>query len=96
MDFIINSTMFLNPHMRKMQQPDFSALVHRYSRDEGPITFSLKMQFNVFKNDSTVDVQFNLQNEDTVKFWCLLFDEDEYKQLSGSAFIIHCSNFSHL
>ena len=34
-DFIINNTtcMFLDPRMRKMQQPDFSALDHRYSRD---------------------------------------------------------------
>ena len=60
MDFIINNIMFLDPRMRNMQQPDFSALVRRYSRDEGPITFSIEIQFNVFKNDNTVDVQFNL------------------------------------
>ena len=40
-DFIIKNTMFLDPRMRNMQQPDFSALVHRYSRDEDPITFSV-------------------------------------------------------
>ena len=80
----INSTMFLDPRMRHMQQPDFSDLVHRYSRDEGPVTFSIdtiKMPFNVLKNDSTVDVQFNLQSEDPVKFWCMLFEGCGYKQL---------------
>ena len=38
--------------MRNMQQPDFSVLVCRYSRDEGLITFSIKIQFNVlFEGD---------------------------------------------
>ena len=89
--FIIKNTMFLDPRMRNMQHHDFSALVHRYSRDEDPITFSvdtIKMQFNVYKNDTTVDVEFNLHNEDTVKFWCLLFDGDEYKELASLCLLL--------
>lgn len=65
--FIINNTMFLDPRMRHMQQPDFSSLVQRFNHGEGPIVFSvdtLKMQYNVFKKDSTVDVQFTLHEED--------------------------------
>ena len=87
-DFIINNTMFLDPRMRNMQQPDLLALVHRFSRDEGPITFSIKMQYNVFKNDSTVDVQFNLQNEDPVQFWCFLFESDEYRELTSLGLLL--------
>lgn len=33
--------MFLDLRMRNMQQPDFTALIHRYSHDEGPIAFSI-------------------------------------------------------
>ena len=88
-DFIINNTMFLDPRMKNMQQPDFLALMQRFSRDEGPITFSIdaiKMQYNVF---STVDVQFNLQNEDPVKFWCFLFEEgDEYRELASLGLLL--------
>ena len=90
-DLIINNTMFLDPRMRNMQQPDLLALVHRFSRDEGPITFSIdtiKMQYNVFKNDSTVDVQFNLQNEDPVQFWCFLFESDEYRELASLGLLL--------
>ena len=46
------------------------------------------MQFNVLKNDRTVDVQFNLCNEDTVKFWCELFNGDEYKELASLGLLL--------
>ena len=97
-DFIINNTMFLDPRMRHMQQPDFSSLVQRFNRGEGPIVFSvdkLKMQYNVFKNDSTVDVQFTLHKEDSVKFWCLLYEWEEYKELASLGLLL-LSIFSYL
>ena len=46
------------------------------------------MQFNLFKNDGTVEVQFNLCNEDTVKFWCELFNGDEYEELASLSLLL--------
>ena len=90
-DFIINNTLFLDPWLRNMQQPDFSALVDRFNHDEGPITFSIdtiRMQYSLFKNDGTLDVQFSLCKDDTVKFWCLLYDGDEYRELASLALFL--------
>ena len=42
----------------------------------------------MYKNDTTVDVEFNLHNEDTVKFWCLLFDGDECKELASLGLLL--------
>ena len=59
MDFIISNTTFLDPSLRKFQQPDFAAMVNKF----GLVQVShdvLTSQYKLFQNDTTVDFQFEL------------------------------------
>lgn len=93
MEFMVSNTAFLNPSLRCLQTPDISALLQRFSHDDGPVTFSIdavKRQFQFFTNDSTMDMEFNLCGGDIVKFWCHLYNNegDEYKELSSLVLLL--------
>ena len=93
LEFMVSNTAFLNLSMHCLQTPDISALVQRFSQDDGPVTYSIgsvKRQFQFFTNDSTIDMEFNLCGGDVVKFWCHLYrnEGDEYKELSCLALLL--------
>ena len=79
--------------MRGLQKPNIPALVNRFNREDGAVTFSVdsvKRQFQFFLNDSTIEIEMNLCGGDIVKFWCHLYknEEDEYKELSSLALLL--------
>lgn len=93
MEFMASNTAFLNPSFRCLQTPDIPALVQRFSHNNGPVSFSVEVvsrQFQFFKNDSTMDMEFNLCGGDIAKFWCHLYknEEEEYRQLSSLALLL--------
>ena len=75
-DFLISNTAFLDPTTRNLVQPDVLALVNRFSNGRNPFNFAedgLKMQFRMYQNDATIDLQYSLSNKEVVRFWCELY-----------------------
>ena len=48
----------------------------------------LKAQMRTYQNDSTLDFQYHLAENDLVKFWCELHKGEEYKELSSLALLL--------
>ena len=60
-------------------------MLNRFGQESGPVTFPLDrviMQFRLHQNDSSIDIQFSTCNKDPVVFWCQLYEEGDYKDLS--------------
>lgn len=66
-------------------------LLNRFGQENGQITFHLDrviMQFRLYQNDSSIDIQFNACSKDTVVFWCQLYEEGDYKELASLALLL--------
>ena len=90
-DFMITNTAFLEPPLRNLQQPDMQAMLNRFGQESGPVTFPLDrviMQFRLYQNDSSLDIQFRTCNKDAVVFWCQLYEDGDYKELASLALLL--------
>ena len=66
-DFMFTNTAFLEPPLRNLQQPDMQAMLNRFGQESGPVTFPLDrviMQFRLYQNDSSIDIQFSACNKE--------------------------------
>ena len=75
-DFMVTNTAFLEPPLRNLQQPDMQAMLNRFGQESGPVTLPLDkviMQFRLYQNDSSIDIQFRTCNKNPVVFWCQLY-----------------------
>ena len=91
MNFIVENTAFINPALRKFQEPDLLALSTKFQTDYSPFQSShdvLTYQMRTYQNDSTLDFQFQLAENDLVKFWCELHTGEDYKELSSLALLL--------
>ena len=86
MDFVIGNTAFLDPSLRKLQQPDMQALVSKFPFEVDASILS--SQHRLYQNDSALDFQYELCSKDYVKFWCSLYKEEEYKRLASMALLL--------
>ena len=85
-DFMVTNTAFLEPPLRNLQQPDMQVMLNRFGQESGPVTFPLDrviMQFRLYQNDSSIDIQFSACNKDPVVFWCQLHEVGDYKELAS-------------
>ena len=85
-DFMPTNTAFIEPPLRNLQQPDVQAMLNRFGQESGSVAFPLDkviMQFLLYQNDSSIDIQFSACNKDPIVFWCQLYEEGEYKQLAS-------------
>jgi hypothetical protein len=83
MNFIIENTAFLDPAIRKLQQPDMQALADKFPFQVDASILS--SQHRLYQNDSALDFQYQLSGKDHVKFWCALYKEEDYKELASVA-----------
>ena len=71
MNFIMENTAFINPALRKFQEPDLLALSTKFQTDYSLFQFShdvLTYQMRTYQNDSTLDFQFQLAKNDLVSW----------------------------
>ena len=90
-DFMLTNTAFLEPPLRNLQQPDMQAMLNRFGQKSGPVAFPLDrviMQFRLYQNDSSIDIQFSACNKDPLVFWCQLYEEGDYKELASLALLL--------
>ena len=54
MNFIVKNTAFINPALRKLQEPDLQALCSKFETDHSPFQFNhvLTCQMRTYQNDS--------------------------------------------
>ena len=99
-DFMLTNTVFLEPPLRNLQQPDMQAMLNRFGQESGPVAFPLDrviMQFHLYQNDSSIDIQFSACNKDPVVFWCQLYEEGDYKELASLALLLYTTlNISYV
>lgn len=91
LDFIVKNTAFVNPTMRSMQLPDMHALQQKFSNGNDPFDFDahqLTSQYEVFRNDVSIDFEYQQCNRDNVKFWCEVYGGDAYKELAMMALLL--------
>ena len=91
LNFIVENTAFINPAVRKLQEPDLLALSSKFKTDYDPFQFNhdvLAYQMKMYQNDSTIDFQYQLAENDLVKFWSELHKEEDYKELSSLALLL--------
>ena len=96
---MLTNTAFLEPPLRNLQQPDMQAMHNRFGQENGPVAFPLDkviMQFRLYQNDSSIDIQFSACNKDPVVFWCQLYEEGDYKELASLALLLSISSTSVL
>ena len=69
-NFIVENTAFINPALRKFQEPDLLALSTKFKTDYSPFQFNhdvLTCQMSTYQNDSTLDFQYQLAENDLIK-----------------------------
>ena len=77
--------------MRSLQRPDMSALSSKFYTGTNPFNFDstvLNLQYRMYENDTTLDFQYSLCNNDHVKFWCELYLGEEYRELASLALLL--------
>ena len=91
MDFVIENTSFLDPSVRQFQKADIPALVRRFSTDVEPFNFDASListQYLMYQNDSSLDIAYGVCRNDQVKFWCELYEGEDYKELASLAILL--------
>ena len=91
MDFIIDNTSFLDPSLRRFQKASISNLVERFRNNTDPFDFDASLittQYTMYCNDSSLDLSYELCQKDHVKFWCELYEGDDYKELATLAILL--------
>ena len=86
MNFIVDNTAFINPALRRLQEPDLQALSTKFKTNYSPVQFDhnvLASQMRTYQNDCT---QYHLAGNCLIKFWCELH-RDDYKELSSLALL---------
>ena len=59
MDFVIENTSFLDPHVRHLQRANIPALVERFNTGTEPFSFDASVvctQYTMYLNDSSLDL----------------------------------------
>ena len=90
MDFIIDNISFLDPIVRQFQKANIPSLVERFNNSD-PFNFDesvLSTQYTMYRNDSSLDLSYELCQKDQVKFWCELYEGDDYKELATLAILL--------
>ena len=99
MEFIIGNTAFLDPSLWMLQQPNMQAIIDKFHTDTQISAAVLNSQHRLYVNDTAIDFQYELTGKDHVKFWCQLYKEEDYKELSSftcTQTTGDFSNFGHL
>ena len=91
MGFIIVNTSFLVPSIHHLHKADITSFVDRFNYNCDPFNFDASVvttQYSMFCNDSCLDLAYELCSKDTVKFWCQLYESDEYNQLASLGILL--------
>ena len=90
MEFIIENTSFLDPSLRQFQKASIPNLVERF-RNTDPFDFDASLittQYTMYRNDSSLDLSYELYQKNQVKFCCELYEGDDYKELATPAILL--------
>ena len=91
MGFIIENTSFLDPSLRQLHKANIPALVDRFNSNHDPFNFDSSLiatQYSMYCYDTSLDFAYEVSNKDHVKFWCELYETDEYKELATLAILL--------
>ena len=91
MDFIIDNTSFQDPSLRRFKKASISNLVERFRNNNDPFDFDTSLittQYTMYRNDSSLGLSHKLCQKDQVKFWCELYEGDDYKELATRAVLL--------
>jgi hypothetical protein len=91
MDFIIDNTSFLDPRVRQFQKANIAALVDRFNTGVLPFNFDVSViatQYAMYQNDSSLDLSYDVCQQDQVKFWCEQYEGEDYRELASLAILL--------
>ena len=90
MDFVIENTSFLDPSLRQLQKASIKLLTDRFHTGKESFVFDSSIigsEYAMYRNDATLDLQYQ-KCKSIIKFWCQLYETEEYKQLAFLALLL--------
>ena len=90
MDIIIENTSILDPSLRQLQKASIKLLTDRFHTGKELFVFDssiIESEYAMYRNYATLDLQYQIC-QSIVKFWCQLYETEEYKQLASLALLL--------
>ena len=91
MGFVIKNTPFLDPSLRQLHKADIPSLVDRFSCNRDPFEFDTSViatQYSMYCNESSFDFAYEVCSKDHVRFWCELYEAEDYMALASLAILL--------